>query len=246
MNLMIVLLATVVAGIATIAGSIAGMRLHISKRLLDVIIAASAGLTFSIAAFGLAPHAFVQGALGYSFVGFVIGGFLVILLDNILPNTYNLEKFGDRLYSILRTDVLASTGLAVHSIPMAFAIGAGFAVSQSLGLAVAAAVVLKNITSGIAVIIPLQESGHSRAKIILISSVSLIVILLGGLALSSVLDNANPVFLSAGVSFALGAVLYASADEILALVRKVSKKHETAVAIFLGFAAGFLILGMGM
>jgi len=245
MDMLSVLLLAFLAGAATGLGGLICVILKIGKRVLQFVLAASTGVVLSVIMLGLLPSSLQLGGVGYTALGFILGGVVLMITGSLFPHTYGDEKYEDRLYSLLRTGSLVISGIIIYNFPAGLVIGSGFASSQALGLMLFVAIVLQNIPRGVSVNTPLFRTGMARPMVLLVMLMSGIPAMAGALLAFASMANAIPVILASGMAFSAGAVLFICADQLVPVVKGGSRVHETAIALFLGVFVGVLILGIG-
>ncbi len=245
MDMTIVLLLAFLAGASTLLGGIACVILKVEKRALRFLLTASSGVVLSVILLGMMPQALQLGGVGYTALGFILGGVAMMVTGSLFPHTYGDEKYEDRLYSLLKTGTLVVSGIIIYSIPQGLLIGSGFASSWALGVMMSVALVLQNIPRGISLDAPLFRMGLSRIGVLVLLLLAGVPAAAGALLSFAVLAGSVPALLSSGMAFSAGAMLFIVADQLIPVVKKYTRLHEVAIALFLGIFVGVLILGIG-
>jgi zinc transporter ZupT len=186
-----------------------------------------------------------MGGVGYTALGFILGGVVFMVTGSLFPHTYGSERYGDRLYSILKTRSLVIVGLIIYNIAAGLLIGAGFADSLKFGVIVMLAAVLQNIPRGVAIREPLSDSMTGSHRGLFIMLLAGIPAMIGAAVTFAALTSMVPVFLSTSMAFCSGALLFIVADQMIPIVKGYSRMHEIAIALFLGIFIGVLMLGIG-
>jgi ZIP family zinc transporter len=174
----------------------------------------------------------------------MLGGLVFMITGTLFPHTYGAEKYEDRLYSLLRTGSLVISGMVLYNIPAGLLIGSGFAYSPSLGLSVLIAIVLENITRGVAVSPPLTGISTGKPRMMLIMLMAGIPAVAGSALAFTVLAGAIPVIIGSGLAFSAGAMFFICTDQLVAMMKTFNRPHDIAAAIFFGVVIGVLILGI--
>ena len=245
MDMLTVSALALLAGAATVLGGIVFSLLKISKRELQFLLTATTGVVIAVIMLGLLPAAMSLGGVGYTALGFIIGGIALMVTGSLFPHTYGSERYEDKLYSLLKTGSLVITGIIIFNIPAGMLIGSGFASSMAVGSMMLIAVVLQNIPRGISLSVPLSRTGEERPRSILILLLAGVPCMVGALLAFAALASAVPVILASGMAFCAGAMLFISADQLTPIVKSGTRMHETAIALFIGVFVGLLILGIG-
>jgi ZIP family zinc transporter len=245
MDVLSVLVLAFMAGASTLLGGLVCIILKIQKRVLNFLLTSTSGVVLSVILLGLLPNALELGGVGYTALGFILGGVVLMVTGSLFPHTYGDEKYEDRLYSLLKTGTLVITGIMIYNFPAGLLLGSGFAGSQALGMMMLIAIVLQNITRGVSLNAPLMRMYMQRPFVLLLMVLAGVPALVGaGLAFAA-LANAAPFVLASGMAFSAGAMLFISADMLVPVVKSYARVHEIAIALFLGVFVGLLILGIG-
>ncbi len=245
--------------IATLIGSslVFFFNRSISPRMRTIILGFAGGIMVSAAFFGLIMPSIEQSQSistysNWEFVppiiGFILGCLVLFLLDKLVPHFHKLqnteEGLGSRNLSKNSKFFLAVT---LHNIPeglsVGFACGLALALSGDAAIAAATAalslaigIAIQNVPEGAAVSIPMHSDGMTRGKSFLFGTASGIVEPIAaiiGLFLAQ-LSVISPWLLS----FAAGAMIYVTLDEIMPESRESGFTHT---AMF-SFIAGFVIM----
>lgn len=162
--------------------------------------------------------------------GIVLGALLLALLDE-----FTRQRGGER---VTHSDFLLLSAITLHNIPEGMAVGLAFALAaDGEGLAGAAALALgigvQNFPEGVAVALPLYQSGQSKLRAFVTGVLSGAVEPLFGVlvVLAAARVHALMPWL---LSFAAGAMLYVVAEELLP---RAGSRRGTC-----GFLVGFLFM----
>jgi zinc transporter, ZIP family len=232
-----ILLISTLAGLATGLGGLMVVCFgKPSVKVLSLILGIAAGINIVIATVELLPAAVEHGNLSLMSAGFILGIFIMSLIDRMIPSfsllNGNNEADAARL---IRTGILIVVALAVHNLPEGLAIGAGFEATRSLGAVIALAIGIHNIPEGMGAAAPLKLGGMSNKRIILITSMAGLATPLGTM-IGSFLIHLSAAFISISLAFGGGAIMYVVCKELI----PESHKQHAQYAIY-GVSAGFLL-----
>ena len=229
-------------GSGTLLGGIMAYLFKTERKIEAFLLGASSGIGIAVSLTALLPASLSLGGIGYSVLGFLLGGIVLAITDAAFPHSHCEERYGDRLYMMLKAASLIAVGIIIHDFPEGLAIGAGLASSAKLGIAVALALAFHNIPEGISIVRPLLGTSMKRSTIMLLPFISVIVTVVASVLMFLVMGNAAPVLLASGLAFSAGAMLYISLTEVIPQMKR-ARRQEIAISLFIGLVIGFLILG---
>jgi ZIP family zinc transporter len=244
MDVLTVLVLAVVAGASTVLGGLIHGLMKVDRRFLQWSLSGSTGVLISVIMLGMMPAALNLGGMGYTALGFILGGVVFMVTGFIFPHTYLHERYEDRLYSILKTGSLVITGIILYNLAAGLLIGAGFALSYTAGAAALAAVILQNIPRGVAISMPMSQTATEKSRILFILLLSGVPAMIGAAVTFAALGGSMDVLLSSGASFSAGAMLFIFIDQMMPIVKGGRNMHETAITLFIGLFIGVLLLGL--
>lgn len=168
-------------------------------------------------------------------------------LDELIHSDHLNEhiKKKDDTISLFIAGVVMACAIALHNIPEGMTIGASYAntngtlVSSALVLAVL--IGLHNIPEGMAVAVPLISGGMPKLKAILITTLSGVPTIIGGI-LGYFIGDIGPLGLALSLCFASGAMLYVVFGEILPQAILLYRSKLPAFATIIGMAVGLLVI----
>lgn len=251
------IMASLAAGLATGAGSIPIFFTNkISKKTLDILLGAAAGVMLAATSFSLIVPAIekggggVQGAAVVVF-GILCGGFFLDFVDKHFPSTNLLTNaVGDvedekgitsiasspMVNSRLRKVSLFVLAITIHNFPEGLAVGVGFGDGDiANGLSLAVGIGLQNIPEGLAVALPLIRENFSQKRAFLIALCSGLVEPIGGLLGVGLVQIAKPI-LPFALAFAAGAMLFVISHEIIPETQNQKGHSKLAThALLVGF-----------
>lgn len=227
------ILASLMAGIATGIGSIPiFFTKNVSKKLLDGLLGAAAGVMLAATSFSLIVPAIEKGGGGVkgatiALIGILCGGLFIDFVDKFFPNTNLLinavdgEEMDERsITSIFKNPKLRKVWLfviaiTIHNFPEGLAVGVGFGDGDiKNGLSLAIGIGLQNLPEGLAVALPLIRENYSKLKAFSIALATGLVEPIGGLIGVGLVQIARPI-LPFALAFAAGAMLFVISHEII-------------------------------
>lgn len=235
-------------------------RKNFSKKTGAIIIGLASGIMIATSFFGLLLPSIEEGTLLYGekmaaipvTVGFLLGGLLLYILDKVVPH---FHRSGNEEEGIKTTRVTKQTkfilAVTLHNIPEGIAVGlvCGMAFNATgnieatyfSALSLTLGIAIQNFPEGAAVSIPmLEEENISKTKAFLLATLTGIVEPLFGLLtilLATYLNGALPYLLS----FAAGAMIYVTIDELIPEFKEEGKGHFGLWSFMIGFLIMMLL-----
>lgn len=228
--------ASLCAGLATGIGSIPIFFTRtISKKLLDLLLGAAAGVMLAATSFSLIIPAIEKGGGGIAgasitLVGILCGGIFIDVIDKFFPDTNLLSNAlnGNRHNSLTMDEIATAAtksrlrkvwlfvfAVTVHNFPEGLAVGVGFGDGDIInGLSLAIGIGLQNLPEGLAVALPLLREHYTKAKAFLVALCTGLVEPIGGLIGVGLVHISRPL-LPFALAFAAGAMLFVISHEII-------------------------------
>lgn len=254
------IIASFAAGIATGIGSIpVFFTRNISRKLLDVLLGAAAGVMLAATSFSLIVPAIEKGGggvagAGIALVGILCGGVFIDIVDKFFPDTNllvnavngqdtNTNGFAKNCFRNmspqLRKIWLFVIAITIHNFPEGLAVGVGFGDGDiANGISLAIGIGLQNIPEGLAVALPLIRENYRPGRAFLIALATGLVEPVGGLIGVALVQIAKPV-LPFALAFAAGAMLFVISHEIIPETQ--SRQGSSKVATH-SLLIGFVIM----
>lgn len=228
------IMASLCAGLATGIGSIPiFFTRNISKKLLDLLLGAAAGVMLAATSFSLIVPAIEKGGGGIpgatiTLIGILCGGIFLDVIDKFFPDT-NLLKNAVNGNNGNNENEIASTlvnprlrkvwlfvfAITVHNFPEGLAVGVGFGDGDIInGLSLAIGIGLQNLPEGLAVALPLLREHYTKRKAFFIALCTGLVEPIGGLLGVALVQISRPI-LPFAMAFAAGAMLFVISHEII-------------------------------
>ncbi len=232
------LTASLAAGLATGVGAIPiFFTQKITRKLLDALLGAAAGVMLAATSFSLIVPAIEKGGSGIpgatiALDGILGGGIFLDFVDKIFPDTNLLTNALDtrepaertarknRLLSFslnprLRKIWLFVIAITIHNFPEGLAVGVGFGDGDIInGVSLAIGIGLQNLPEGLAVALPLVREGFPVSRAFLVALATGLIEPIGGLLGVGLVQIARPV-LPYALAFAAGAMLFVISHEII-------------------------------
>ncbi|KGX86588.1 ZIP family metal transporter [Pontibacillus litoralis] len=221
-----------------------------NQKFLDSMLAFAGGVMIAASYWSLLAPAIEMAEGGPvpswvpAVVGFLLGGFLLLLVDKMLP-VINTDRY---LHDIKDNKAKNRTALLVfsmtlHNIPEGLAVGVAFGAlaSGETGATLAGAVALaigigiQNFPEGTAVSMPLHRDGMGKMKSFLFGQFSGMVE-----PISAVIGAAAVIFIEPilpyALSFAAGAMIFVVAKEIIPGSHEKGNVNIASISLMIGFA----------
>ena len=226
----------------TLGGVIGILLKKNSKKFLSFILSLASGLMMSIICFDLIPEAFKISNLTNILIGIIFGIVAMIFCDVIIERKFNAKHKGcgkNTVYSLLKTGIIISIGLAIHNFPEGLAIGSGFESSFKLGLSLAIAIAIHDVPEGISMAVPMKNGGMKVSQIILYVFLSGVTTGIGAFA-GAIIGSISETVIAICLSFAAGAMLYIVSGELIPESNKLYNGHMSAIGNIIGFLIGII------
>ncbi len=226
----------------------------VHRRLLDSMLGFAAGVMMAASVWSLLlpsiELASVQGRPGWlpATVGFLLGGLLLRVADQILPHLHTLLAMeqAEGVRTSWQRSTLLVLAITLHNIPEGLAVGVAFGAAASdldipstatfsSAMMLTVGIALQNFPEGVAVAVPLRRDGMSTAKSFWYGQLSAVVeplaAVIGALAVLS-MESSLPFALA----FAAGAMIYVVVEELIPESQQGGASDLVTVATMVGFA----------
>ncbi len=246
--LLTIILSAAAGIVGTGLGGLAGLLFKKSgDGVVSSVISFSAGVMLAVVFFELLPGA-IDLSNVYTTIAFAFVGAAVVFLLGLPSKRFEDKQFkkgGDdrprRQTAMLRSGLLMAAAIALHNLPEGLAIGSGSAWQSGAGAALAATIAFHNVAEGIAISVPLVEGGMKGWKAVILTALSGLPTLFGGL-LGYLLGGISNFALAASLGAAGGAMLYVTFIEMFPQASALCKtRRPWAVALF-GVLCGAILV----
>lgn len=227
------------------------MKNRINKRVEKILLGFASGVMLAASVWSLLIPAMEmsldQGVPSWipAAVGFLLGIFFLLLLDNLVPHLHLNSKDPEGVFSKLSKNKMLLLGVVIHNIPEGMAIGVVFAgflsgglgISLSLALALSMGIAIQNFPEGAIISMPLKESGMSKNEAFIWGMLSGVVEPIAAI-ITICLTGLVVLILPYLLSFAAGAMIYVVVEELIPEYQ--NGKHTDLGTV--GLAIGFVLM----
>lgn len=237
-------------GVTALGAMTVFMNKRPDQKKLDVMLGFAGGVMLAASFWSLlAPSIEMAEELGMTkwlppLAGFLLGGASMRLLDKVTPHLhFGAEMDADGPSSTMKRTTLLLLAITIHNIPEGLAVGVAFgatahgveSASLSAAIALAIGIGLQNFPEGIAVAMPLQREGMTRAKCFWYGQLSAIVEPIFGVIGALVVEVARPI-LPFALSYAAGAMVFVVAEEVIPETQQGHNGDSATTGLMIGFA----------
>lgn len=254
-EMMFALSLTLIAGVATGAGSLVVLFSKIkNSKFLSACLSFAAGVMLYVAFAEILVESFEDlkdgfgNGVGYliATVSFFVGILIMAGIDKFIPQgdevtelnqSDSLDKRNEQ--ELKRTGIMSAIAIAVHNFPEGIIVFIAAIHDPAMGIAIALAIVIHNIPEAIAMAAPIYYSTGSKAKAFLISLGAGLAQPVGALVawffLQNIFEDIENVF---GIIFAVvaGIMVFVAVHQLLPAAHKFGKHHLVMKWLFAGMA----------
>lgn len=179
-------------------------------------------------------------------VGFLLGIFFLLLMDQLIPHLHLGETKPEGRKSNLKKTTMLVLAVTLHNLPEGMAVGVVFAgmldknteITMAGAMALSIGIAIQNFPEGAIISLPLRsERSVGKGKAFLYGTLSGAVEPLGALLTVGLFQMIQPL-LPYLLAFAAGAMMYVVVEELI----PESSEGEHSNIGTLGFAAGFVLM----
>lgn len=233
MNSWLIMIIGFLVGIVGISlGSIIGISIKKTDKILSFLMGISGGFMMFIVSFHLFPEAFYLGGNFIVIFGVTIGILIIIVLEILL------EKLSSVIS--LKSGIILGLSIAIHSFPEGLALGSTLMTISDFSIVLIMSLLLHNILEGISMSILLSANRVKTWKIIFISILVGIPTGIGsffGSELGAMSYTIIPVLLATA-----GAImLYVVCNELIPTGKTLHKGRVSSIAAVVGFILGIIL-----
>lgn len=208
-----------VVGGATLLGAAIGFLFRkIPGKLMEGILAASAGIMLAAAVLGLILPSLEYGGWfppGVTVVGIFVGAVTIRQMGTLIPRLQNRLGLDGSLTLERSRAILFVAAILIHKLPEGIAAGVGFGTdTPKEALLIAGGIALQNIPEGMVVVAPMLSVGLSSRKI-LVCSILTALVEIAGTVLGYFGVTLATAVLPFALAFAGGTMLYVILEEML-------------------------------
>jgi len=214
-------------------GSLIGIIKKPKRIILYASLAFAASMMICVSFFQLIPESLKITSFFVVTISFFLGIGLMRIVDRILPHI-NPELIKKEKPNVKRSVTMLVIGIALHNLPEGLAIGVGFALSPTLGIAIALAIATQDVPENIATIVPLYNLTKKRMKSFFITTGTILFELIGFIFGYYFLKQASLPILGASLALAAGFMVYISIDELIPAAQIKQNLKVGIISIILG------------
>jgi ZIP family zinc transporter len=243
-NILAAIALTTFAGLATGIGSLISYFIpRPDMRYLSVSLGFASGVMIYVAFVDLFCSSRAVIGLLYSNVFFLIGLFIVYLLDYSVPHIHIDGQVDSQCNRLYRGGIMTTIGIALHNLPEGMTVALVALADLRLGIPIAIAIAIHNIPEGVACSVPLYCASSDRKLSFLLSFAAGLAEPLGAiLAILILYPFLNPWVLAAATALVSGIMVFICFDELIPIANKYGGEHLTN----LGIVAGFIVMMIGL
>lgn len=236
---------------ATFSGSLAALHIKLNtKRKQGALLGFAAGIMIAASVWSLIIPAFNEAGLGLRGAVIVSAGFLLgcvgmLVLDRLVPHQHNDNEAPEGRPNHMSRPMLLVAAVALHNVPEGLSLGVVIAAANSntrmgwaAALMFAIGLALQNFPEGLAVTLPLYQSGVSKkrcARLGLLASLAEPAAAVLGLVFASLLTAVGGVAFPILLSVAAGAMIFIVVEELIPESQYQQSDHSATYGFLLGF-----------
>lgn len=223
----------------------------INKKILNSMLGFAAGVMIAASFWSLLKPSIemaeANGSISWvpACIGFLSGGFFLLLIDKILPHLHiglTIDK-AEGIKTSWQRSVLLILAITLHNIPEGLAVGVAFgalannpdAGTLAGAVALAIGIGLQNFPEGAAVSIPLRREGFSRLKSFTYGQLSGIVEPIAGVIGAALVLLITPL-LPYALAFSAGAMIFVVVEELIPESQSGNETDLSSIGAMIGFA----------
>lgn len=254
-NILIALLLTLLAGLATGIGSlIAFFAKSTNKKFLSFSLGLSAGVMIYVSFVEIFAQAqsLLTSELGTTkgmlstVLCFFLGILLIGVIDRLVPSfenpheirsVENMEQSAKRDPRLMKMGIMTALAIGIHNFPEGIATFMSAVDDPTLGVAIAAAIAIHNIPEGIAVSVPIYHATGNKKKAFRLSLLSGLSEPVGALlAYLILMPFMSSTLLGCVLASVAGIMVFISLDELLPAAREYGEHHISIYGLIAGMA----------
>lgn len=254
-NILIALVLTLLAGLATGIGSlIAFFAKSTNKKFLSFSLGLSAGVMIYVSFVEIFAQAQdllmvemgVTKGMSLTVICFFIGILLIGVIDRLVPSFENphevrsvesMEQSPKRDPRLMKMGVMTALAIGIHNFPEGIATFTSAIENPALGAAIAAAIAIHNIPEGIAVSVPIYHATGDKKKAFRLSLLSGLAEPVGAIiAYLILMPFMSPTLLGCVLASVAGIMVFISLDELLPAAREYGEHHISIYGLIAGMA----------
>jgi zinc transporter ZupT len=132
---------------------------------------------------------------------------------------------------------LAFLGISFHTFIDGIAMGAGFALSEQLGVLITLAILVHKAPTGFSLSSIMINGGYKRGEIIRFLIIFSLMVPIGAILSNYVLSGVQSIVVESAIAFSAGTFLYIGIGDLLPEAHK-TRRMSIVVAVLIGMFAG--------
>lgn len=205
-----------------------------SKKIYTFILEFAGGLMFSVVCFELLPESMHVSNIVISLIGFLVGCFLMMLLED------SIYKINNNLNKNYLMGIMIFLSIAIHNFPEGLAIGASYNISQAIGYSIFLAILLHDIPEGMGIVLPMKKAVNKNIGLLLYPFISGIPTAIGagiGYYIGQISNN----IIGFSLSFAAGVMMYVVLGDIIPESKNTYKGRLPIIGNLFGIIIGIIV-----
>ena len=228
-----------------------------SEKIMCYTLSFAAGIMTGIVCFSLIPEAVDISSIPVTIVGLILGIVVIMILNRVVDrvtkeNTdelaihhthedyYHARPIIENRPKMLRSGIIMLVAIGLHNLPEGIAIGAGGVHDISLGMILALMILVHNLPEGMAIAAPLLAGGLNKGKVILITALTGLPTLIGGL-IGVMTGYISDTAVALSLALAGGAMLYVVFGEIIPQSVVMTKNRTATLITLLGIVVALAL-----
>lgn len=195
----------------------------------------ASGVMISASFVSLLIPAIEIGGIISTIAGFLLGGLIIHIVNNILPHEHFVKGYegSEKFRNKIKTAWLLVFAMIIHNIPEGAAIGATIAESLTSAITLAIAIGIQNIPESIAIATPFIYTKRSIRSVIWLVTLSGIVEPLSAI-FSTTLTLLSREIIPYLLSIAAGAMIYVVSHEIIPEIHEEKREIRATLGLMIG------------
>ncbi len=225
-------------------GSLIGLIRKPSEIVLHASLAFAASMMLCISFFQLVPEALKIISFVHTVLFFLLGMMMMHFVDHLLPHI-NPGLLKKEKPAVEKTVIMLVIGIALHNLPEGLAIGSGFALNPTLGIAIALGIASQDVPENIATIVPLYAWTKKRMKSFIITTGTIAFEVAGFIIGYYILRGTSLNLLGSSLALAAGFMTYISIEELIPAAEIKQYPRVSIISVLSGVICVLLIIPLG-
>lgn len=203
--------------------------------LIDIGLGFGSGVMIVASFTSLLLPAIKGGGIALTIAGFILGAFIVALINEIIPHEHIFKGFEGwrEARRKIKAAWLVALAIIIHNLPEGYSIGISSAYRDIEGIKVGLAISFQDVPEGLAVALPILAITGSRLTALTIGALSGFSEVIAALLAALLFTNPNALYL--GLASAAGAMIYVVSNEAIPESHRSGSEKKATIGFFLGF-----------